>query len=124
MAKITIGFGILLIALGLGAYFGTGRESITAMIPAFLGLPLAILGIIALRPGARKIAMHIAVVLAALGVAGTFSGLMKLPALMRGDEIARPAAAIVQAIMAIVCLIFVALCVWSFIKARRAPADR
>ncbi len=48
MAKITFGLGLVLIVLGLGAYFGTGRESLTALIPAFFGLPLALLGVVAL----------------------------------------------------------------------------
>ncbi len=66
--------------------------------------------------------MHIAVVIGLLGFAGTVSGLIKLPGLLTGREVARPAAVAVQAAMAIACLIFVLLCVWSFIKARRASA--
>ena len=122
MAKITIGLGFVLIALGLGSYFGTGRASVTALIPAFFGLPLLLLGLLALNGRMRKTAMHIAVVIGLLGFAGTVSGLMKLPVLLTGGELARPAAVAVQAAMAIVCFVFVLLCVWSFIKARRASA--
>ncbi len=49
MAKITIGLGIVLIALGFGSYFGTGQASVTALIPAFFGLPLLLLGLVALN---------------------------------------------------------------------------
>ena len=49
MAKITIGLGLVLIALGLGGYFSTGRESPTALIPVLFGLPLLILGWVALK---------------------------------------------------------------------------
>ena len=47
MAKITVGLGFVLIALGLGSYFGTGRASVTALIPAsgatvVEGAPLAV----------------------------------------------------------------------------------
>ncbi len=122
MAKITIGLGLVLIALGLGSYFGTGRASFTALIPAFFGLPLLVLGLVALNERMRPTAMHIAVVLGLLGFAGTVTGLTKLPVLLTGGELARPAAVAVQAAMAIVCLVFVLLCVWSFIKARRASA--
>ena len=120
MAKITIGFGLVLIALGLGGYFGTGRESWTALIPAFLGLPLLILGLVACNERRRKTAIHIAVGLGLLGFAATVSRL--IPVLLTGGELERPTAVAVQAAMAIVCLVFVVLCVWSFIKARRAGA--
>ncbi len=122
MAKITIGLGLVLIVLGLGAYFGTGRESVTALIPAFFGLPLLILGLIARNERRRRIAIPIAIGIGLLGFAGTVRGLMKLPVLLTGGELERPTAVAVQAAMAIVCLVFVLLCVWSFIKARRASA--
>ncbi len=124
MAKITIGLGFVLIALGLGGYFGTGRASVTALIPAFFGLPLLLLGLAALKQQWRKTAMHIAAAMGLLGFAGTVRGLMKLPVLLTGGELERRAAVAVQAAMAIVCFVFVLLCVWSFIKARRASAAR
>ncbi len=119
---ITIGLGLVLIALGLGGYFGAGRASVTALIPAFFGLPLLILGLVALNERRRKTAMHIAAVLGLLGFVWTVRGLMKLPVLLTGGELERPAAVGVQAAMAIVCVIFVLLCVGSLIKARRAGA--
>ena len=122
MAKITIGLGFVLIGLGLGSYFGTGRASVTALIPAFFGLPLLLLGLVALNERMRKTAMHIAVVIGLLGFAGTVRGLMKLPELLTGGGLERPAAVAVQAAMAIACFVFVLLGVWSFIKARRAGA--
>ena len=122
MAKITIGLGFLLIALGLGSYFGTGRASVTALIPAFFGLPLLLLGLVALNERMRKTAILIAVVIGLLGFAGTVSGLMKLPMLVTGGELERPTAVGVQAAMAVLCFGFVLLCAWSFIKARRARA--
>ena len=120
MAKITIGLGLVLIAIGLGGYFGAGRASVTALIPAFFGLPLLILGVVALKERRRKVAIHIGVVLGLLGFAGTVRGLLKLPVLLSGGQVARPTAVAIQSAMAIVCLVYVLLCVWSFIKARRA----
>ncbi len=122
MAKITLGLGFVLIALGIGSYFGTGRASVTALILAFFGLPLLLLGLVALNERRRKTATHIAVVLGLLGFAGSVPGLTKLPVLLTGGELARPTAVAVQAAMAIVCFIFVLLCVRSFIRARRAGA--
>ena len=122
MAKITIGLGLVLIVLGLGGYFGTDRESWTALIPVLFGLPLLILGLIALKERMRKGAMHVAVVIGLLGFAGTVRGLMKLPLFLTGGELDRPTVTAVKAAMAMVCFIFVVLCVRSFIKARRAGA--
>ena len=124
MAKITIGLGFVLIALGLGSYFGTGREHFTALIPAVFGLPLALLGVVALKDHTWKHAMHVAAAIGLLGFAGTVKGLLKLPVLLTGGELDQPAAVAVQAAMAIVCFVFVVLCVWSFIQARRASAAK
>ena len=50
---------------------------------------------------------------------GTVKGLIKLPALFAGAPVERPAAIIAQAVMAVLCVVFIALCVKSFIDARR-----
>ncbi len=122
MAKITIGIGCVLIALGVGSYFGTGRASVTALIPAFVGLPLALLGVVALNDGRRKHAMHVAAALGLLGFVGASRGFAKLPALLTGGEVEKPVAAYMQIAMSLVCLAFLVLCVRSFIRARRSGA--
>ena len=120
MAKITIGLGLVLIALGVGSYLGTGRASVTALIPAFVGLPLALLGAAALNDRLRKHAMHVAVVVGLLGFAGAARGFAKLPSILTGGEVERPVAVYVQIAMSLLCLVFVVLCVGSFIKTRRS----
>ncbi len=122
MPRITIIVGALLTVLGLVAYvfLSEAPRSITAMIPAFFGVPLIVLGWLGARPNLRKHVMHGAVLLGVLGVAGTVPGLLKLPTLLSGGEVARPTAVAVQSIMAAICVVFVVLCVRSFIAARRA----
>ncbi len=122
MANTTIGFGIVLIVLGLGGYFGTDRVSPTALIPAAFGLMLVIFGALARDEKRRKLAMHIAVTVGLLGFLGTVSGLVKLPTLLSGGEVARPAAVISQSIMAVLMAVYVGMCVKSFIDARRRRA--
>jgi hypothetical protein len=117
---LTIAFGLVLIGLGVIGYFATGRQSPTALIPAFAGALFLVLGLVAQKPGARKHAMHAAAALAVLGFLGTVSGLIKFFRMLGGEEIDRPAAARSQAIMAVLCVVFVILCVRSFIAARRA----
>ena len=124
LAKVTIVVGALLVILGLAAYFGMqepGARSMTAMIPAFFGLPLAVLGLVAqAKPQTRKHTMHAAAALGTLGVLGTAPGVIKALKWMGGTTPARPAAVQVQVVMFAVCVVFVALCVRSFIAARKA----
>src|SRR5579859_6059789 len=122
LANTTIGFGIVLIVLGLGGYFGTDRVSLTALIPAAFGLLLVIFGALARDEKRRKMAMHIAVTVGLLGFLGTVSGLIKLPTLLSGGEVARPAAVVAQSIMAVLMAVYVGMCVKSFIDARRRRA--
>jgi hypothetical protein len=127
VAKVAIGFGAALILLALVGYFGasgptdggtTTYRSWTALIPAFAGVPLVICGLIALNPAYRKHAMHAAAVFALLGFLAPLGRL--LPQLARGNT-PRPLVFVSQAGMSILCLVFLILCVRSFIAARRAP---
>jgi hypothetical protein len=125
VATPTILFGILLGLVGVVGYFATGMVSWTALIPAFLGLPLVLLGALAYQDRFRKNAMHLA---AALGLVGflvtAFMGWPKLITLAGGGQVERPAAVYSQSITALLCGVFVALCVNSFIQARRARRAR
>jgi hypothetical protein len=119
MAATTITFGGLLIALGLAGWVATGQQSPTALIPAAFGLLLAVLGYLARKENLRKHAMHGAAMVGLLGFLGSARGLAGLPAFLSG-EAERPAAVVSQAVMAAACLVFVGLCVRSFVAARRA----
>jgi fluoride ion exporter CrcB/FEX len=123
LATTTIAFGVVLIALGLGGYFGTDRVSLTALIPAAFGVLLVVFGALARDEKRRKMAMHIAVVVGLLGFLGTVSGLIELPTLISGGTVARPAAVISKSIMAALMAVYVAMCVKSFIDARRRRAS-
>jgi hypothetical protein len=116
LANTTIGFGIVLIVLGVGGYFGTDRVSPTALIPAAFGLLLVIFGALARDEKRRKMAMHIAVTVGLLAFLGDV-----ITMLSRG-MIEKPAALISQSIMAILMAVYVGMCVKSFIDARRKRA--
>lgn len=119
MAKVTIGFGAALILLGVVGYIASGAASWTALIPALFGVLLTALGVAARRESVRMHAMHGAALLGVLGLVGSARGLLKLPALLSGVALDRPAAVAAQSVMALLCLAFVALCVKSFVDARR-----
>ena len=109
-------FGLLLIVLGLASYVTTGRTSVTALIPAFVGVVFVILALVARNPAARKHVMHAAVALALLGALGTLGRI--IPAVRDGNT-TRPAV-LAQIAMTVMLLVYVALGVRSFIEARRA----
>src|SRR5437016_2811916 len=68
MANLTIIFGVLLSLLGGGMYVYTDRASLTALIPAFFGVPFIVLGMIAQKEAARKHAMHGVALLSLIGL--------------------------------------------------------
>ena len=119
MPVITLGYAAILIVIGVGGYFATGQASITALIPAFLGFIAGIFGVIARRDRFLKHAMHGAVLVGVLGALGTARVLPQLPSLFDGSA-ERPAAIVAQGLTLLLSVIFVALCVRSFIEARRA----
>ena len=121
MAKIAMVVGALLMAIGVAFYIGTGGKSITAMIPAFVGLPILVCGAIGLNALRRKAAMHVAVVIALLGFLGSFGRAIKLPAaLSNAPGGPDPIVAYESAALNVLCLIFIILAVRSFMDARTA----
>lgn len=122
MPSTTIVCGVLLILIGIAGYgygMSDGNASPTALIPAVLGLILAILGLAAkAKEDLRKHIMHGAVVIGLLGFLGTASSFLKIPALLNGTA-ERPAAVVAQLATALVCVFFVVMCVKSFADARR-----
>jgi len=122
MAKVTLVFAVLLIALGLAGFIGTGSEHYTALIPAALGLLLGIFGALSFSPdaGRRKLFMHINVTLGLLGFLGTVMGLLQWFQMLAGRVSKNPPATESKAAMAILCLVYVVLCIRSFIAARKA----
>lgn len=121
MAKLTLVFAVVLIALGLIGFIGTGSTHPTALIPAALGVLLGIFGALAVSPNEsrRKLFMHINVTLGLLGFLGTVMGLVQWFQMLAGATVKNPPATESKAAMALICLIYVALCVRSFIAARR-----
>ena len=123
MAKLTLVLAVLLVALGLIGYLGTGSLHPTALIPAWIGLVLGIFGFLAISPneGRRKLFMHINVTIALLGFLGSAAEAVRgyLHAKSAGlvpDQIALAS----KITLAGLLLFYVILCVRSFIAARRS----
>ncbi|QDU43986.1 hypothetical protein Mal52_24640 [Symmachiella dynata] len=120
MGKLTIGYGLILVVMGIGWFIGTGSKSVTALIPTFLGIPVILCGILAeMKESLKMHAMHVAVLLGLIGLAG--GGAMGIPKVLKGNTDAAP---LEQSALAVISAIFVALCVKSFIDARRRRKAR
>ena len=125
MAKTTICLGVVLILLGILGYVSTGSHAPTALIPAIVGLILAVLGGLALTDDAKKrmLYMHIAVTIGLLGFLGTAWSIVNyIQMVFIGRQFPHPIAVEEKAAMAAVLLLFVLLSVRSFIAARRTRA--
>lgn len=123
MAKVTLVFAVLLIALGLIGFLGTGSQHATALIPTWFGLALGIFGLLAMSPseGRRKLFMHINVTIGLLGFLGGAVEAVRgyvhaQSAGLPPDQIALAAKVTMSGLL----LIYVILCVRSFISARRS----
>ena len=120
MAKLTIIIGILLTLLGVGFYVALlavegENPSVTALIPAFVGIPVLVLGLAALKESIHKHAMHGVSLLALLGLllpAGRLS--MKL---IQGEHV-KTTILVSLVSMAALCGVLLAACIRSFVRAR------
>ena len=119
MPRITVGFSLAYIAIGLAGFFLTGAVHKTALIPAVIGAILLVLGLLANKENLRMHVMHAALLVGLLAFLGTARGLAKLPAAFAGTA-ERPGAVYAQAATAVLSLIYLAFGVRSFIAARRA----
>lgn len=119
MPATTRAVGIILIVVGVMAFVAAGADSPTALIPAALGLFLLALGYVGNRENARRHAMHAAMLVALLGIAGTVMNLGDVPQLFNG-EAERPLAIIASLVTAVVLLVYLVLGIRSFIAARQS----
>ena len=123
MARVTIFIGVLLSLLGVGFFFAAVPHAPTSLIPLYFGIILVLLGALAMTEDTKRrmLVMHIAVTIGLLGFLFPFiravPGAIKM---LQGVAVAHPLAIEEQMLMALFCLVFVGLCVRSFIAARRA----
>jgi hypothetical protein len=122
MARVTMFFGFVLVLIGVIGFVATGHAHPTALIPAAFGLILLLCGAAANTPNTKRQAlwMHVAVTVSLLGFLGTAMAIFQLIEIFQGIVLPHPPAVEEKAAMSIVCLIFTAICVRSFIAARRA----
>lgn len=120
--KNTLLLGALLTILGTGTFamIRFAPDKWTALIPAFFGVMFLLIGVVAQKQNAwHRPLILIAVGLALLAFLGASGGLVKTAALLAGEDVERPAAALEQAISAVLCAGFLVTFLKSLIAERR-----
>ena len=114
LPDLTLGYGLFLVVWGVAVSLLSSSESITSYFPSFLGAPLALSGWMAKsNPKKRKFWMHIAVtfgLLCALGGTRFF--------MVMGDGLDFASGSMLM--LFLTGSAYTALCVRSFIEARKA----
>ena len=121
MKKMTAITGATLLLLGLSFFAYTAFSKYTALIPAYLGVLFLLLAWLAKWEKCYRCAMHLSSALAFLGALPLFMGLSKLyPWIFYAKTPGRPLAAIEMTLMGLVCCIYFAWCLRTFLQARMA----
>ena len=118
----TIGYGLFLFLWAAIVSIMVQSKSITSWIPAMMGLPILLSGVLTkIKPHQRKIWMHVAVffgLLCFLGGVDFFRGMMS-----EGGAFAKPAAGASKLMLFITGGVYTFACVRSFIWARTHPVE-
>lgn len=123
MAKVTLVFAVLLIAVGLIGYIGTGSQHLTALIPTWFGLALGLFGLLSMSSSEarRKLFAHINVTIGLLGFLGGAAEAIRGYSSAKAKGLVPDQIALTSKLtMTGLLLIYVILCVRSFIAARAA----
>ena len=116
MHRWTILFGLLLAAIGLGDYYFADAKQPMALIPAVLGIAMFVCGMVAAQGAMRMLAIHVAALIGVIGFVGPLVALF--------EDTANTAAVLAKGLTSALCLMFVLMCVNSFLEDRRARKAR
>ena len=118
MARLTVAFGAALILIGVITYFATGQQSVTALIPAFIGGPVLVAGLVSLRSEWRSYGLYAAAALVLVLALGTLRGTFGL----LGGEVS--SATVINTVLLVASVGFVALCVRDLRSRNRGQGAR
>lgn len=117
MNRVTNGVGIILIAIGGISYLATAFASLTALIPAVLGLIM--LGCAWVINRNDRLGTILALIFAVLGLGGTFMNVLDVGELAAG-EADNPAAIIASTLAFIFLVVFVVYAIGHLVNMRRS----
>ncbi len=114
---LTTFYGLFMVIWGFSISLISGSSSITSLIPAFIGGPLALIGFISMiKPVYRKALMHIAVV---IGIIAFFGGLDFFRSMFTNLY-----AGLSKLMLMITGFVYVYFCVQSFIFVRQQKKQK
>ena len=127
MPRYTIITGLFLILLG--AYGYLSYDSVTVLIQAFLGFLIMVFGILAVNEKRRRMFIHLAIVIAVIGLSASIKSVLSIPGLIECSSIGdgtiencslflRPLAELFKSLMAIILLPYFFVSIAFFVKAR------
>ncbi|MFC7623218.1 hypothetical protein [Microlunatus sp. GCM10028923] len=119
MTRLTQAVAVVLILTGVITFIATGASSVTALIPAFVGILIGVCGVLAMREKFRRHAIHLALVFALIGALGSLMNVVKIGQLFNGTA-ERPGAIIESIILLVVTVLYLIFGIRSFIAARKA----
>ncbi len=123
MVRFTAALGIALVVLGVGAYALTAAASVTALIPAFVGLPLLACAALARSATRRRPALAGALAVALLGAAGSAMNAARIGEAIAGTA-QRPAAVWVSTIMFVLLVAYLVAGGRAMLGSRAASSSR
>ncbi len=121
--NFSIIFGVFLITWGLVISYLSNSNSLTSMIPSFLGIPIFALSILSkIFPNSQKMLMHIVII---FGLLTALGGADFMRSLVAGNFMNNPWADISKAVMFIAGSIFCYVCIqhFRFIKKMKANSN-
>jgi hypothetical protein len=121
MVRFTAALGIALVILGVGAYLLTSAVSITALIPAFVGVPLLACAAVARSATRRLPALAAALAVALLGALGSSMNALRIGEAIAGTA-QRPSAVWVSTIMFVLLVGYVVAGGRALLRSRSAIA--
>ena len=127
MARYTLITGLLLVLLGLYGYFS--YNTITVLIPAFIGTLIALFGFMAFNEKRKRLFIHIAIVVVVVGLSASAKSLPSIPGLIdcfnnpaldivSCPKFQRPLAELFKSVMSLVLIPYMLVSITFFIKSR------
>ena len=119
--KLSVVYGTFLIIWGIIVSLISGSNSFTSFIPTFIGIPVLIFSLLAIKfINKKKLFMHIVVL---FGLIAFLGGLDFLRSFISGNLFTNKWADISKFILLVTGLYFTVQCVMSFIHARKNNND-
>lgn len=118
----TLFYAGALALLGVVGYLATGLQSVTALIPTFFGIVVITVMFVMVKSSSGHKVIWTLIVMAVIGILATVGGVPKTFGYITGEEIARPAAAVSQAAMAVISAIY-AVVMATVVRKKRAAVS-